>query len=210
MKLTNEQMAIIDQTLIDKGVVYEEIKLELLDHIVTDIELEAILKWERELEEINPSGRFAAPRIVVDKYSSFYKDLYKLWLGTAIFSVLIAIIITLYPEEFVYNTVKLVFYSVYFLLSLGGIISLYFIWKTKSKTISGKVMQKSWWFLVLQFYFVYLFSSSYGSLYSRFNDKPFLGKFNEWLMPCYGLLIACHFIMIAVEHFRVVKKYKLV
>ena len=40
MKLTAEQIAIIDQTLIDKGVVYEEIKLELLDHIVTDIELE--------------------------------------------------------------------------------------------------------------------------------------------------------------------------
>lgn len=69
MKLTNEQIAIIDQTLIDKGVVYDEIKLELLDHIVTDIELEtketnfdfafskAMLKWEKELEEVNTSGK---------------------------------------------------------------------------------------------------------------------------------------------------------
>lgn len=33
MKLTNEQIAIIDQTLIDKGVVYEDIKLELIDQL---------------------------------------------------------------------------------------------------------------------------------------------------------------------------------
>ena len=223
MKLTIEQIAIIDQTLIDKGVVYDEIKLELLDHIVTDIELEtessdfdvafskAILKWERELEEINPSGRFAAPRIVIEKYSSFIKSQYKfLWPVAAIFSVLIAIITTLFPEEFVYNIVKLVFYSVYFLLSLAGIISLFFISKTKSKTISGKLIRKGRWLLVLQFFVIYMYSNSYSSLYSRYNNEPFLGKFIEWFMPCCYLLIAFHLFMIAVEHFRIVKKYKLV
>ena len=85
MKLTNEQIAIIDQTLMDKGVIYDDIKLELLDHIVTDIELEteesnfdvafskAMFKWKRELEEIYPSGKFPGPRIVMEKFSSFYK-----------------------------------------------------------------------------------------------------------------------------------------
>ncbi|WP_026712855.1 hypothetical protein [Flavobacterium daejeonense] len=223
MKLTNEQIAIIDQTLMDKGVVYEEIKLELLDHIITDIELEseesdfeiafskAMLKWKRELEEVNPSGKFAAPRIVMEKFSSFFKGQYKFFFpAAAIFSFLIAIITTLYPEGLVYNTVKLVFYSVYFLLSLGGIISLFFISKTKSKTISGKLIQKSRWLLVLQFFVIYMYSNSYSSLYRHYNNEPFLGKFIEWLMPCYFFLIACHLIMIAVEHFRVVKKYKLV
>ncbi|GGA68233.1 hypothetical protein GCM10008015_06290 [Flavobacterium palustre] len=223
MKLTNEQIAIIDQTLIDKGVVYEEIKLELLDHIVTDIELEteesnfdvafskAMLKWERELEEINPSGKFAAPRIVMEKFSSFFKGQYKfLFPAAAIFSFLIAIITTLYPEEFVYNTVKLVFYSVYFLFCFGGIISLFFISKTKSKTISGKLIQKSWWFLVLQFCVIYVYSSSYSRLYRHYNNEPFLGKFIEWLMPFYFFLNAFHLIMIAIEHFRTVRKYKLV
>lgn len=223
MKLTNEQIAIIDQTLIDKGVVYEEIKLELLDHIVTDIELEteesnfdvafsrAMLKWERELEEVNPSGKFAAPRIVMEKFSSFFKGQYKFFFPfAAVFSFLIAIITTLYPEELVYNTVKLVFYSVYFLFSLGGIISLFFISKTKSKTISGKLIQKSWWFLVLQFFAIYMYSSRYSSLYHRYINEPFFGKFIGWLMPCYFFLMALHLIMIAVEHFRVAKKYKLV
>jgi hypothetical protein len=223
MKLTTEQIEIIDQTLIDKGVVYDDIKLELLDHIITDIELETegsnfdvafskvMLKWERELEEVNPSGKFAAPRIVMEKFSSFFKSQYKfLFPVAAAFSFLIAIITTLYPEEFVYNTVKLVFYSVYFLLCLTGIISIFFISKTKSKTTSGKLIQKSWWFLVLQFCAIYIYSSSYSRLYRRYNNEPFLGKFIGWFMPCYFFLVAFHLIMIAVEHFRIVKKYKLV
>ncbi len=194
-----------------------------MDHIVTDIELEteesnfdvafsrAMLKWERELEEVNPSGNFAAPRIVIERLSSFFKGQYKfLFPAAAIFSVLIASITTLYPEEFVYNILRLVFYSVYFLMCLAGIISLFFIWKTKSKTISGKLIQKSWWFLVLQFFAIYMYSSKYSSLYHRYINEPFFGKFIGWLMPCYFFLMVLHLIMIAVEHFRVVKKYKLV
>lgn len=223
MRLTNEQIKIIDQTLMDKGVVYDDIKLELLDHIITDIELEteesnfdiafskAMLKWERELEEINPSGKFAAPRIVMEKFSSFFKGQYKFFFPVAaVFSFFIAIITTLYPEELVYNTLKLVFYSVYFLFSLGGIISLFFISKTKSKTISGKLIQKSLWLLVIQFGAIYMYSSSYSSLYDHYNNRPFLGKFIEWFMPCYFFLLAFHLIIIAMEHFRIVKKYKLV
>ena len=38
MKLTNQQIAIIDQTLVLNGMVYDDVKLELIDHIATDIE----------------------------------------------------------------------------------------------------------------------------------------------------------------------------
>ncbi len=38
MKLTIEQIAKIDETLVLNGVVYDDIKIELTDHIASDIE----------------------------------------------------------------------------------------------------------------------------------------------------------------------------
>jgi hypothetical protein len=38
MRLTNQQITTIEQTLVLNGVVYDDIKLELLDHIATEIE----------------------------------------------------------------------------------------------------------------------------------------------------------------------------
>ncbi|NRT14427.1 hypothetical protein HNP99_000767 [Flavobacterium sp. 28A] len=40
MRLTSEQIECINQTLIEKGVNYDDIKLEVLDHIATEIESE--------------------------------------------------------------------------------------------------------------------------------------------------------------------------
>jgi hypothetical protein len=37
MRLTNQQITTIEQTLVLNGVVYDDIKLELLDHIATEI-----------------------------------------------------------------------------------------------------------------------------------------------------------------------------
>ncbi|MFB0909668.1 MAG: hypothetical protein QMA99_01700 [Flavobacterium sp.] len=39
MKLTNQQITTIEETLVLNGVVYDDIKLELLDHIATEIEV---------------------------------------------------------------------------------------------------------------------------------------------------------------------------
>jgi hypothetical protein len=40
MKLTNQQIETIEETLVLNGVVYDDIKLELVDHIATEIESE--------------------------------------------------------------------------------------------------------------------------------------------------------------------------
>ena len=40
MKLTNQQIECINQTLIEKGIKFDDIKLEVLDHIATEIENE--------------------------------------------------------------------------------------------------------------------------------------------------------------------------
>jgi hypothetical protein len=39
MKLTNQQITTIEETLVLNGVVYDDIKLELVDHIATENEV---------------------------------------------------------------------------------------------------------------------------------------------------------------------------
>ena len=224
MKLTNEQIAIIDQNLIDKGVVYEEIKLELLDHIVTDIELETeesnfevafskvMAKWERELEEINPLEKFVTSRIVKEKFYKITKNQYKFsLLAVVVFSVLMTTITTLNPEEYVYNMLKLVFSSIYFLFCLAAIISMFFIWRTKSKTISGKFFQMNCSFLVFHFYIIYTYLNGHSHLYRHYNRESIFKNFYfEWFLHGFFFFMLVYLVMVAVEHFRVVKKYKLV
>ena len=42
MKLTNQQITIIEETLVLNGVVYDDIKIELIDHIASEMEAETI------------------------------------------------------------------------------------------------------------------------------------------------------------------------
>lgn len=224
MKLTNQQIAIIDQTLIDKGLIYEDIKLELIDHIATDIELETeesnfdvafsntMVKWERALEETsNFWSNFVGPRIVIDKLSILYKNQCKfVLLAVVIFCTLMVTITTLNPEEYVYNTLKVVFSSIFFLLCLAGMTSLFFIWKTKSKTISGKFFQKNCSFLAFNFYMIYSHLNGHSHLYRHYNRESIFKNFMEWFFYSFFFFMAVYLVMIAVQHFRIVKKYKLV
>jgi hypothetical protein len=55
MRLTNQQITTIEQTLVLNGVVYDDIKLELLDHIATEIESiidESQFSFEENLKKV--------------------------------------------------------------------------------------------------------------------------------------------------------------
>lgn len=119
-------------------------------------------------------------------------------------------ITTLNPEEYVYNTLKLVFSSVYFLLCLAAITSMFFIWKIKSKTISGKFFQKNCGFLAFHFYIIYTYSNGHSHLYRHYNrESIFKNFFFEWFLHGFFFFMVVYLVMIAVEHFRTVKKYRL-
>lgn len=223
MKLTNKQIEIIDQTLMDKGVVYEEIKLELLDHIVTDIELEteesnfdvafskAMLKWKRELEEINPLGKFVTPRIVKEKFSKITTNKYKFsLLAVVIFSVLMTTITRLKPEEYVYYNLHLFFYSVFSLICLINIINMFFIWKLKTITIYGRFFQASAFNTGFSPYLIYSGLNRLSDLSHYYNYKSISRIFLEWFFDGLFFFMAVYLIMIAMEHFKIIKKYKLV
>ncbi|GEL10361.1 hypothetical protein SAMN05192550_0606 [Flavobacterium glycines] len=223
MKLTNEQIAIIDQTLMDKGVVYEEIKLELLDHIVTDIELEteesnfdvafskAILKWERELEEINPLEKIVTPRIVKEKFSKITKNQFKFsLLAVVIFSVLMTAITMLEPEEYVYYNLHLFFYWVFSLICLINIINMFFIWKLKTITIYGRFFQVYVGHTAFNLYLIYSGLNRLSDLSRHYSYKSIFMNFFEWFFKGFFFFMAVYLVMIAIEHFKTVKKYKLV
>lgn len=224
MKLTNEQIEIIDQTLMDKGVIYDDIKLELLDHIITDIELEteesnfdvafskAMLKWERELEVTSSFwDNLIGPRIIIGKYSALSKKKYLLSLLFAVaFSILMILITKLNPEEYIYNVLKIVFSSAYIVLCLIIIISLFFIWKLKTKTIHGRFFQKNFSYLGMPLYIIYTFIDGHTHLYHHYEKRGFFSMFLEWFVPGLFFFIAVSLVMVAVEHFRIIKKYKLV
>jgi hypothetical protein len=226
MKLTNEQIAIIDQTLILNGIDYDDIKLELIDHIATDIENElehkesnfeiafskVMPKWKKVLEETSDFwSNFVGPRIVIDKLSILYKNLCKIvLLAVVIFSTLMITITTLNPGEYVYNTLKLVFSSLYFLLCLAVITSAFFIWRTKSKTILGKFFLKNCKLLAFHFYSIYTYLNGHSHLYRHYSRESIFMNFFEWFFHGVFFFMAVYLVMVAVEHFRTVRKYKLV
>lgn len=224
MKLTNEQIAIIDQTLIDKGLIYEDIKLELIDHIATDIEnqlenqgsnFDAPLskdKWEKAVEETsNIWVNVIGSRIVKEKFSKITKNQYKFsLLAVIVFSALMTTITRLKPEEYVYNNLHLVFYSVYSLICLINIITMFFIWKLKIKTIYGRFfIQANLGYTAFNFYLIYSGLNRVGNLYRYYNYKSF-SNFLEWVLKGFFFFMAVYLVMVAVEHFKIIKKYKLV
>lgn len=226
MKLTTEQIEIINQTLVDKGVVYEDIKLELIDHIATDIENElehkesnfeiafskVMPKWKKVLEETsNFWSNFVGPRIVIDKLSILYKNQCKfVLLAVVIFSTLLITITTLNPEEYVYNMLKLVFSSLYLLLCLAVISSAFFIWRTKSKTILGKFFLRNCSLLAFHFYSIYTYSNGHSHLYRHYSRESIFMNFFEWFLNGFFFFMAVYLVMIAVQHFKTMRKYKLV
>jgi hypothetical protein len=108
MKLTNQQITTIEQTLVLNGVVYDDIKLELLDHLASDIEaevisqerpFETILKevFEKWKPQLRPTSHnlllgygFLAPKIISDKLADDKKkELIAAGITVSLFTVLI-------------------------------------------------------------------------------------------------------------------------
>jgi hypothetical protein len=111
MKLTNQQIETIEETLVLNGVVYDDIKLELIDHIATEIESEASIEsklFETVLKEVFDSWKpqlkptshklllgygFLAPKIISDKFADDKKkELITAGIIVSLFTVLISLI----------------------------------------------------------------------------------------------------------------------
>ncbi|MFV8368822.1 hypothetical protein [Flavobacterium sp. LB2R40] len=161
MKLTTEQVAQIEETLVLNGLVYQDVKLELLDHIASEIEKKicnetnsfevafkvVFKKWKPELRLSSYGlllGRgYSGPKIIMDKIARYTKS--RFWyitLGAIPLTLIVTAFIHFFnTETFTYfftKALRTLFVTEVFLVTIAWII----IWKYKHKTTFSYLFKK--------------------------------------------------------------------
>ena len=224
MKLTTGQIATIDKTLVLNGLIYEDIKLEVTDHIASEIENqlqnnqsnfkevfdEVFSKWQSELKLTSNwwSSGFVAPKIVIDKYALQIKKQFKFAiLYDLMFSLSMVTITNIYPQEIAYTVLKTVYVACYSIVSLMLVYCWFVNWKLKTTTIFGKIF-RSTFFVCIWILINYVFNSG-DHLYRHYFRNSIGSQFMQWFMHGFFMFMGVYLILIAIEHFKTLKKYKL-
>jgi hypothetical protein len=167
MKLTTEQIDHIEQTLVNNGLDFEDVKLELIDHIASEIEvtmtsdemsfLPAFYKvFDTWKEQLKPSqsaaflGRnLVAPKIVIDRLSSLKKR--ELLTGFG-FCFIVAILLygmsTIPVFRTVLHYVEFIIQKLFLLTSILLIASKINLYQSKLKTTYSVLFDKSFFLAV--------------------------------------------------------------
>ena len=154
MKLTTEQIAKIEEALVLNGVVYEDIKLELIDHIASDIEeimikqeivfeialINAFDKWEAQLRPTsNPlwaTSWLNGPKLFIDKWVKETKQQTFYWiLLSVVISLLTAWLITKKKSNLLLIQLEQGYEILLIVLLVFLFTGRYFIFKSRTKTI---------------------------------------------------------------------------
>ena len=189
MKLTAQQIAQIEETLVLNGLVYQDVKLELLDHIASEIEermsneeisfdivyKSVFEKWKSSLVITSSyawvGAFFNAPRIVIDKLVAYSKRQIVIVLMAALACGLVmALVLSNIQLEQTINVVNLGLRGAYSLLVLTTMLSLFLIWKSKFKTTYGRLFLFRGW---LTFLFIFQFNIINGPLRHLMSIIPF-------------------------------------
>jgi hypothetical protein len=172
MKLTHQQITKIDETLVLNGLVYDDIKLEVTDHIASEIEatindnnisFEGAFKqaFENWKEQLRPSSSFwtglknVAPRIVIQKLMF---DTRKQFLVGLLFVFALSLSFSFFlkncKNENLIEIGRNILKVIYLIEIVIIIVSRYFLWKSKLIT-SFKLLSKNlnpWAIVVLLFF----------------------------------------------------------
>lgn len=224
MKLTTQQIAKINQALIEKGLVYEDIKLELIDHIASNVEVElenresnfetvsaaVFEKWDGLLKKtyLNPFSN--APKIMIDKIATYSsKQMKFVLICCLIFPVLMVAITNIDNDEYFLDRLKFLFSGAFIFVVFTHLILLFLIWKSSIKTTFRTFLFCS---IPCLLFFSWQFEKFISdTIYFRYYfNSGFFGQYLNWLVPSIGFFYCLYFILIANEHFKIVKKYKLV
>jgi hypothetical protein len=217
MKLTNQQIAQIEETLILNGLIYEDIKLEITDHIASEIEekisnkkssfevvfKEVLEKWKPELQP-SFSGLigFTNPRIMTVKCHKIVKR----QLFTAI---TISSLITLALMVFVRNSsYGLVLTNIqgalrsFVLVELCLVILAWgLIWQSKHQTTYSYLMKKKSFGLI-----IFLFMIGIGLFPVMLNHPDAKIAFVSVFFAITYVLITGIYLQLAYKHFQFEKK----
>jgi hypothetical protein len=160
MKLTTQQIAKIEETLVLNGLIYDDIKLEVTDHIASEIEAEmeekeisfetafkqAFENWEEQLKlsySLWTGTKNVAPRIVIEKWESIHRKQNPTIFWFSLFiTILIIGILKLLKIENLPETVTLT--TRFFCLTLWIFIVAVrvILWKSTHKTLFGFIFKK--------------------------------------------------------------------
>jgi len=220
MKLTTEQIAQIEETLVLNGLVYEDIKLEITDHIASEIEdeinnemssfevafTEVFNRWKPELKPLF-SGLigFTNPTIMTVKCHKIVKT-------QLIAAISISSLITLVLMVFVRNssyglvltniqgTLRLFVLVEFCLVILAWCL----IWQSKHQTTYSYLMKKKSFGLI-----IFLFMIGIGGFPVRLNHPDAKIAFVSVSISIIYVLITGIYLQLAYKHFEFEKKLSL-
>ncbi|CAH0337408.1 MAG: hypothetical protein ACK4M4_00445 [Flavobacterium sp.] len=226
MKLTTEQIAQIEETLVLNGLVYQDVKLEIIDHIASEIEermsqeeisfdrvcKSVFEKWKSALV-ISSSyawlgAFFKAPQFVVDKLVAYSKrEALHVFFSVLVFGSLLAFIVSNTFQKETFKAISLALQGVYTLLMVCTSISMFLIWRSTIKTMYGRLFLFRGW---LVFLFCFQFNIYNDPLKHFDANNSFLRTVVSCLLLCTPFVYSFFQLMLASEHFKIEKKLKLV
>lgn len=219
MKLTNQQIAQIEKTLVLNGLIYEDIKLEITDHIASEIEqkisnektsFEVVFKevFEKWKPELRPSSSSwvglmnSVPKIVLDKWVSITK---RQQLKVLLIIIFPALIFTLFFktnfEKYDYTIFTQFLKTISLLTSFLIVLAKIMIWNSKIKTSFGFIFNKS-----TPVYMFFLLFYGLGVLPMKFTIWDFGTRLFFVSMLSFLFLNSIFCLRLAYKHFQFEKK----
>ena len=217
MNLTNQQITQINEILVLNGLDYEDLKLEVTDHIASEIEVlmeENTLSFEDNLKtifekwkpELQPSFSglvgFTNPRIMTNKC---HKLLRKQLLNFISISFLMAIISVLFFRNSNNTSLLINIQAVlkpFILIELCLVLSaLFFVWKSRHKTTYSYLMKKKSINLI-----IFLFLLGIGVFPVRLNHADIKIAFISIFFAISYTVYTGIYLQLAYKHFQFEKK----
>jgi hypothetical protein len=216
MKLTTQQIATIEEILISKGIKYDDVKIEVLDHIASEIEneIEATHKdfqevykqaFERWKAEFNPTRAFFSltnyyPKLVKSKFGNQFKK--------ELVTALVSSLLLFTSFQFIENTqgklqflhvVKEVLFYTYFTTATAALLIKYFISKSKVTSTYKHLFDSR--FAIMIVFLSVIFNSNIPQ--DSTNQNLFVGT-----ISCLFVFLAS-IIFVGVKHFQFQRKFSI-
>lgn len=217
MELTKEQIQKIEHYLNVKGIDYIDIRLEVLDHIISDIESKitkenidfeaafnnVINRWNQYLEDSSSfyfGIMYSAPEIVIQKAKKHYKK----WFYASFFSYLIPSLLidklNIILSSTVENSLNYTFYGIIF-ICLSIFVYLFIKKNTENVKTSYSFVLKTETFGLL-IGFIVLVSLRFLS------ENGVLNSFNISFLSILIVQLCCYFYFYK-KHKKAIKKYQI-
>lgn len=219
MKLTNQQIDTINETLVLNGLVYDDIKLELVDHIASEIELAmdhkevlfedalktAFSNWQGQLHGSRSywiRGYAFIPKIIIKKALKMVKHIFLMSFALGIITgVALTFILKFNPQQ----EVLFVLNSMLQVISVVGILLIVYLkfklWQSKHKSTYSFLFNRNGFIQVITLIMLATGLFNFRG-YSNFSDFHFMSA----LLPITCLFISGFYLNVGFQHLRFEKK----